>query len=75
MPLPKKITLDRKSSTTLTIKQKAEIIEYKEKHKNEKNTIIAGHFSIIFKVKIDARSIGNYWKNKENIKTDYHKNP
>lgn len=51
----------------LTLKEKMEIIEYKNNFIDVANTRIAEMFSVKFKKKINRRSIKNYMDNKEAI--------
>ena len=52
---------------TLRMQQKKEIISFKESNSDKSNVFISEMFSNKFNVNIKPRSVGNYYKNKDDI--------
>ncbi|KAF7686085.1 hypothetical protein CDIK_3166 [Cucumispora dikerogammari] len=66
----KNLKTKRKQKTHLTIKEKKEIIKFSAERPSFSNVFLFVFFTKKFKKKIDSRSIGNYFKNKENLNSE-----
>lgn len=57
----------KKTPTTLTLKEKCEVLQYIDKNPEKKHTLIADYFAEKFKKDFSRRSIKNWIENKDRI--------
>lgn len=67
--------MTKDKNTSLTIKQKIQIIDYFLFNKDESYTSIATKFSIIFRKEISAKTVSNYIKSEERLRDMANMNP